>query len=241
MKQKISIIGHGQIGTALHKVYNDFSDKFEVKVIDTSLGFNEDIRNTNILNICIPYNEKFVDNVNEYVLMSKPKLVVIHSTVKPGTTKRIIGNVCYSPVRGVHPHLYEGIKTFVKFIGAENTEHAQKYADHLRELGIMSKTCKDSKTVEFAKIIDTTYYGICIAFHNDVKKLLDKEEIDWDIAMRYYNDTYNYGYKSLGKENVIRPVLYPDTKIGGHCIIPNAKLLKEFMDTDLVNSVLRYE
>jgi hypothetical protein len=42
--------------------------------------------------------------------------------------------------------------------------------------------------------------------------------------MTDFNKTYNAGY--VLKPNVIRPVLYaPSGKIGGHCVVPNAKIL----------------
>ena len=56
--------------------------------------------------------------------------------------------------------------------------------------------------------------------------------------MTKFNHTYNEGYKKLGKTYVVRPVLYPTDKIGGHCIIPNAKLLPR---TKLIDGLLDYE
>jgi hypothetical protein len=43
--------------------------------------------------------------------------------------------VVHSPVRGVHPYLYEGIKTFVKYIGADNKEAGNMADTHLKGLG----------------------------------------------------------------------------------------------------------
>ena len=59
--------------------------------------------------------------------------------------------------------------------------------------------------------------------------------------MTLYNQTYNEGYSKLNKRNVVRPVLYPTTKIGGHCVVPNAKILKDYMDTKTVQCILDYE
>jgi UDP-N-acetyl-D-mannosaminuronate dehydrogenase len=237
---KIGIIGHGEIGSSLHKVYAEFS-KFNIVVVDPNLGLNDDINNCDILNICIPYFDNFVDIVNEYITKSNPKLTVIHSTVAPNTTSKIEGKVCHSPVRGLHPNLDTGIKTFVKWIGSEDISTALEYQNHLKELNVNSYVCKNSKTTEYAKLLDTTYYGVCIAFHNDVLDLCEKEEINFDEVMTNYNQTYNLGYQTLGKHNVIRPVLYGGKKIGGHCVIPNAKILKEYMDTQSLSSILKYE
>jgi UDP-N-acetyl-D-mannosaminuronate dehydrogenase len=108
-------------------------------------------------------------------------------------------------------------------------------------MGIKSHICKDSKTTEYAKLLDTTYYGMCIAFHSDVAQLCENEDVDFDEVMTLYNQSYNKGYITLGKENVVRPVLYPTKKIGGHCVVPNALILKDYMNTKIIDSILKYQ
>jgi hypothetical protein len=133
------------------------------------------------------------------------------------------------------------IKTFLKYIGPEDIEVGEKYQEHLNSMGIKTHICKDSKTTEYAKLLDTTYYGICIAFHADVARICENEQIDFDEVMTLFNQTYNQGYTELGKNNVVRPVLYQTKKIGGHCVVPNAKILKDYMNTKTVQSILDYE
>jgi hypothetical protein len=239
IKNKISIVGYGEIGKSLHELYLDFK-QYDVKICDPYLNKDDNIYNSEFLNICIPYNKNFVSIVNNYILKYKPKITVIHSTVAPGTTLLIKGNVCHSPNRGLHPNLKEGIKTFVKYIGSEDFKVSKEYAKHLHCLDIEYYICKNSKTSEYAKLIDTTYYGLCIAFHSDVKKICDKEIIDFEEVMTIYNKSYNDGYKKLNIKNVIRPVLYPTDKIGGHCIIPNAEILSKYTDSSLVKNILKY-
>lgn len=240
IKMKIGIVGYGEIGSSLAKVYSNFS-QFEVKVIDPYVGKNDDLTGVDILNICIPFIDNFVTVVQDYIQKYNPSYTVIHSTVAPGTTEKIGGKICHSPVRGLHPNLDLGIKTFLKYIGPEDIESAKSYQEHLGSIGINSYICKDSKTTEYAKLLDTTYYGICIAFHADVFKVCENEGIEFDEVMTLFNQSYNEGYKELGKQNVIRPVLYPTNKIGGHCVVPNAKILVDFMDTNSIRSILDYE
>ena len=237
---KIGIIGYGEIGSSIVKVYRSFGG-FDIRVIDSFKNISDDIKGVEILNICIPFIDNFVEVVKEYIEKANPKYTIIHSTVSPGTTKLIGGKICHSPMRGLHPNLDLGMKTFLKYIGPEDNDSAKLYQEHLSSVGIKSHICKDSKTTEYAKLLDTTYYGMCIAFHSDVSKLCENENIDFEEVMTLYNRTYNEGYLELGKPNVVRPVLYPTEKIGGHCVIPNAKILKKFMDTKNVNSILDYE
>lgn len=238
-KFQIGIIGYGEIGSSLHKVYSS-DNKYSVGIVDPFLGYNNDIRNCNILNICIPFIDDFVNVVNKYIEDLQPKMTVIHSTVAPGTTKSINGRVCHSPVRGLHPNLDTGIKTFLKFIGSEDPSVAEEYRMHLSSMGIKSYICKSSKTSEYAKLLDTTYYGVCIAFHADVMEMCDREGLDFDEVMTMYNKTYNEGYTELGKSNVVRPVLYGTKKIGGHCVVPNAHILKKYMQSGLIDQIIKH-
>ena len=238
---KIGIVGHGQVGQAVAKLYSEtdttktwFSfDK--ILIYDPYQGMMDDISDVDILNVCIPYTKDFVSIVKD--LPTPNWYTVIHSTVPVGTTEKFGHKFLHSPVRGVHPNLYEGLKTFVKFIGGDE-QLAEAYSGHLKTLGIETHICKDAKTTELSKLADTTYYGLCIAFTSDMKKLCDEYDLDFMEVMTKYNNTYNEGYKKLGKPNVVRPVLYPTDKIGGHCVIPNAKLLPR---TKLIDGLLDYE
>ena len=238
---KIGIVGHGQVGQAVAKLYSEtdttktwFSfDK--IQIYDPYQGMLDDISDVDILNVCIPYTKDFVSIVKD--LPTPNWYTVIHSTVPVGTTEKFGHKFLHSPVRGVHPNLYEGLKTFVKFIGGDE-QLAEAYSGHLKSLGVETHICKDAKTTELSKLADTTYYGLCIAFTSDMKKLCDEYDLDFMEVMTKYNNTYNEGYKKLGKPKVVRPVLYPTDKIGGHCVIPNAKLLPR---TKLIDGILDYE
>ena len=99
-----------------------------------------------------------------------------------------------------------------------------------------------SKTTELAKLFCTTYYGLCIAWHAEMKKICDKEGIDFEKAVTDFNNTYNEGYAKLGMQNVVRPVLYPPAgAIGGHCIVPNAEILKKYYQSEALDLILKYK
>ena len=149
--------------------------------------------------------------------------------------------VVHSPVRGVHPNLYEGIKTFVKYIGADNKKAAELAKNHLESLGIKTEVFFPSCTTEIGKLLDTTYYGLCIAWHGEMKKICDKFGVDFRSAVTEFNETYNDGYLKLGKVNVIRPVLFsPQNGIGGHCIVTNVEILKKYFKSKALDFVLKY-
>jgi UDP-N-acetyl-D-mannosaminuronate dehydrogenase len=231
---KIGIIGYGEVGQAISKFYKN------PKIKD--LNRDDGLEGVEILHICIPWSENFVEIVKKEINKINPKLTIIHSTVAPGTVKKIGGMVVHSPVRGVHPNLYEGIKVFVKYIGADDKKAGEAAKKHLESLGIKTKVFYPSATTEIGKILDTTYYGLVIAWHGEMKKICDKFGVDFDKAVTDFNKTYNEGYKKLGKENVVRPVLYPpENGIGGHCVVPNAEILKEYFKSEAIDLILKYK
>ncbi len=139
----------------------------------------------------------------------------------------------------VHPNLYDGLLTFEKLVGGE-TDDAALLSEHLISFGIKTRIC-DSNTSELAKLLDTTYYGVCIAFHGEAKTMCDEFGADFETAMTFFNSTYNSGYKKLGKPNVVRPVLSPPSgKIGGHCVAQNAELLGKQTKSLAIDLILKY-
>jgi UDP-N-acetyl-D-mannosaminuronate dehydrogenase len=231
---KIGIVGFGEIGQALYHLYTQNNITPFVKDVKRDDG----LENCSILNISIPYSKDFEAVVVEYLKTLKPELAIIHSTIPPGTTEKInkvFSNVVHSPVRGVHPNLLEGLKTFVKVVGGDLAPEAAK---HLESLGLKVHVFSSSASTEVAKLLDTSYYGVCIAWHQYGSDVCEKLDVPFEEAMTFFNETYNDGYKKLGKENVVRPVLYPPKgKIGGHCIVHNAELLGEILDSSLLQEV----
>jgi len=238
LKTNIGILGFGEVGQAIGKFYK--------KPLIKDLNRNDNLKKVEVLHICIPYNKSFLKITEKEIKKIKPKLVIIHSTIAPGTTLKLIqktGNemIVHSPIRGIHPNLYQGIKTFIKFIGAQNKKAGLSAKKHLESLGIKTQVFHPAKTTELGKLFDTTYYGLCIAWHGEMKKICDKEKVDFKKAVTAFNKTYNEGYKELGITNVIRPVLYPPKgAIKGHCIISNVKILKDFYKSSAFDFLLKY-
>jgi UDP-N-acetyl-D-mannosaminuronate dehydrogenase len=233
-KSKIGILGFGEIGQAIARFYK----KQRVKDIKKDDGLN----GVEILHICIPWDGNFVKIIKREIAKIKPKLTIIHSTVAPGTTKKIGGMVIHSPIRGIHPHLFKGIKTFVNYIGADNKKAGQLAQKYFKKLGIQVRIFMPSVTTEIGKLLDTSYYGLCIAWHGEMKKICDKYGINFEMAVTDFNKTYNEGYKKLGKLNVIRPVLYPpEGGIGGHCVCQNARILKKYYKSAALDLILKYK
>ncbi len=249
MDKIIGIIGYGEIGQAVESLYDD-SDI--VVIYDPAIdryNYNTVLYNVDILHICYPYFDNFVKETEKYIKYSTPKLTIIHSTLPVGTTKQINdgeigrGKVVYSPVMGIHPMLYDSLKTFTKLIGADEYKQGLRVKKHFKELGINSEIVGDTKTAELGKLLDTTYYAHNIVFAGFAKSLCDGLGVRYEDAYVKFNQEYNKGYSKLGKTNVIRPILQPPgKKIGGHCLIPNAKILKKQVNTHpILEEILSYD
>ncbi len=60
-----------------------------------------------------------------------------------------------------------------------------------------------------------------------IHEFCQRNQLNFDDIYTHANKTYNKGYLKLGRPEVVRPYLnYSGFKIGGHCILPNAQLLK---------------
>lgn len=228
--KEVMVIGLGEIGTSVKNIEEKAGNKVYVRDLEPSNCKFNITNKYDVIHVCIPYKgHDFIDTVVDYWRKYHSPMFIIHSTVPVGTTTLIEGYgvpVVHSFVRGVHPNLEEGLLTFEKPVGSSDEEFSLKASKHLESLGIKTKILSSSETSELSKVLSTTYYGYNIIFAKVVNEMCKQEGVDFDEVYTWANETYNQGYKELGKENVIRPVLFPpEGEIGGHCVVPNFKLL----------------
>jgi hypothetical protein len=207
-------VGFGEVGQAIHSIVGgEAHDPFKSKI-----AFGK----FHVMHVCIPFTKKFKAQVKEYQARFGPKLTIVHSSVPIGTCDEL--GVVHSPIRGVHPNLERGIRTFVKYFGGKD---AKKAAKIFKKLGLETFVTPLARNTEAGKLWDTTQYGVFILLNKEIKKFCDRNKLDFDLVYRHFNESYNTGYTKLGRSEVVRPSLrYIPGKIGGHCVLPNAKLLK---------------
>lgn len=226
--KNILLIGEGEVGSALKRIEEEAGNK--VYVLDLKYPNKPEV--AIIYDVChvnIPYSERFIEIVDGYVKTYNPKLLIINSTVPLGITNKVKKATklptVHSPIRGVHPNLYDGIKTFSKIIGgaAKDTKLAD---EHLTSIGLKITIYGSCKESELAKLLCTTYYGWNILFAKQVALMCKKYGLEYNNVYKDFNQSYNEGYTKLGKSNVVRPVLTPpEGTIGGHCVGNNFELL----------------
>ena len=230
------VIGLGEVGNALCQVIEDSGEYKLFKRDVEDIKIDEEI---DIMHICIPYMDNFAGIAANYIKKYNPKLVVINSTVRPGTTKAIYDktkkSIVHSPVRGKHPEIKEGLLLFVKFIGPADKKSGEDAKKHFESLGIKSEIMNSPVETELGKLFGTTYYGLCIAYHQEMERICKKFNADFKQAVTRFNETYNDGCK-ITNPNVVRPVLYPGF-IGGHCVMPNIGILKKDVKSDFLDAI----
>jgi len=232
------ILGMGEMGETLFDLLVD--RKFDCVGIDLDntkckkYSENEVIKNPEYLHVCLPGELTEFTNIvlNWMDKIKNIQVVIIHSTVKPGTTKIIQEKssipILFSPVRGVHRRFLNDIKKYTKFISFDGIEIDSKIKIDLENRFEKVDWMSTTKTAELAKIlVDTTYYGWLINYAQITKMICEKENVDFDEMWKFADEIH----ENLGN----RPKMFPGI-IGGHCVIPNLDLI-EYENLDMIKKI----
>lgn len=218
-KKQNLVLGLGEVGTALRAILEcDGHDPF--KDIKAEGEYE-------VLHVAIPYNneEQFTNAINEAKEKFNPDIIVNHSSVPVGTSRKL--GMVHSPIRGVHPHLEEGIRTMTKFFGGENKRDALIASSIFSEKGLNVLVAETPEDTEAAKLWSTTGYGLNIILEKYIAQFCKENNLDFDIVYTAWNETYNQGYANLGLPHFCKYILkHMEGAIGGHCIMPNIELLR---------------
>ena len=232
------VLGMGEVGeTLFHLLEERNIDSIGIDVDSSkckNYSKNDHIKNPEYLHVCLPGElSQFVDIVVNWISKIQGlKVVLVHSTVKPGTTKKIQKKskipVLFSPVRGVHKRFLDDIKKYTKFISSDKENIDPKIKLDLEKRFKKINWMSTTKTAELAKIlVDTTYYGWLINYAQITKMICEKENIDFDEMWKFADEIH----ENLGN----RPKMYPGI-IGGHCVIPNLNLI-EYENMDIIKKI----
>jgi UDP-N-acetyl-D-mannosaminuronate dehydrogenase len=222
------------LGTVGKWFYDFISKKegYDVQTLD--IEEKEIIKPIDVMHVCIPYFDKFVKVVSDYIMRYEPGLVVIHSTVIPSTTRRIFDEtgapVVHSPVRG-NGFNFTKWKQYVGGIKVDAIKDAREY---LSELGFEVEVLDNPETTEFGKLFDTTFYAVCIAWHQEMDRYCKKYDISYEQAVLKFSSTFvlDPWYK------IQRPLLWAGV-IEKECLIPNAWLLLKMKQCEMIECILR--
>jgi UDP-N-acetyl-D-mannosaminuronate dehydrogenase len=232
------ILGMGEVGETLFRLLEERNvDSIGIDVDSSkckNYSKNDHIKNPEYLHVCLPGElSEFMDiTLNWINKIEGLEAVLIHSTIKPGTTKKIQEKskipVLFSPIRGVHKRFLDDIKKYTKFISSDKENIDPKIKLDLEKRFEKIDWMSTTKTAELAKIlVDTTYYGWLINYAQITKMICEKEGIDFDEMWKFADEIH----ENLGN----RPKMYPGI-IGGHCVIPNLNLI-EYENMDIIKKI----
>ena len=172
MKKDI-VVGIGEIGKPILKLLSkqNMTVGFDVRpnLMDQRIFERYKNLKTSFLHITIPATDRFSNNVLKLYKKFQPECIVIHSTIRPGTTTELQAKlpipVIYSATRGVHKRMIYDLKRYTKFFAISKHAPRDKWASSayvkmMKRCGIKTKKMSKPETLELAKIIcDTSYLG----------------------------------------------------------------------------------
>ena len=186
MHPTVVIVGLGEVGKPLLEI---MKGKYQTFVVDIDQPAS--ISRCNVMHVCFPFqSEKFCRQAVEYIDQYRPALTVINSTVAPGTTRSIAVEsgtaVVHSPVRGKHIRMQEEMLHYTKFVGALDLQSGQRAIKHFEGVGMKTKLLASPEASEIAKLTETTYFGLLIAWAQEIERYCMRLGANYDEVVSFY-------------------------------------------------------
>ena len=257
---KIGIVGQGYVGTAIK---SGFEKHYELETYDkfstskSTVNLHDLVLLSDVIFVCVPTPmnkdgschtdivEEVITEINEIVLETesypyniKP-IVVIKSTVPPGTTDKLHSknrgiDVIFNPEFLTEANFLEDFKNQTRIIlggTRKGTNILRQVYSKVFPHATIVKT--GSKTAEMVKYFINSFLGTKVSFANEMKIICDKIGIDYDKVVEYA--TYD---ERLGKSHWAVPGPDGDYGFGGHCLPKDVSAIVSEFDSELLKSVL---
>jgi hypothetical protein len=218
------IIGYGQIGQLIHALLKETKQEVWYRDLKACSDGAFDIVSYDYMHVCIPYTDKFKNQLQEYIDTHNPKTIIIHSTVKVGTTDSIkfSGRKVYSPVNGRHDNGFlEDVKKYIKYFSCEPLDE-ELIEDIESMFNLTCEFIEDNRSLEFAKLNCTTSTLEMIAYEKNLFEYCQRNRLNYGFIYRRWNENYNQGVRPEWRKPIYE---HKDGFIGGHCLVPNLELL----------------
>ena len=219
------------------RVTDDFSEckDADVILIDVQTPTDED---------GIPHYESLKEvskKVGRYI--KENALVVIESTVAPGTTENVVKpileqesklkvgkdfSLAFSYERVMVGRLLHNIINYPRIVGGIDEDSAKRGIDLYKNIVKAQLLPTDILTAEVAKVVENTYRDVNIAFANEVALMCESLGVDVFKIRGLVNTLPND--PSNPSANPIRNMHFPGAGVGGHCLPKDPWLLKYGVD-----------
>jgi hypothetical protein len=223
------VVGVGEVGGALADV---LERTHRVARLDLKpAAIDEPVE---VMHLCYPFGSRaqFESAARGYIRRFEPQLTIINSTILPHTTRNLAAAtgaaIAYSPVRGKHAHMTDQLLHYAKFISACDPLAAERARDHFVAAGMKTRLIEAPETLELAKLAETTYFGVIIAFAQEMNRYARAAGADYEELTAFFEEI----------DFLPRSRYFPGF-IGGHCVIPNINLLLQLAPAGLLEAVLK--
>lgn len=196
MTQSVGIIGHGYVGNAVREF---FSKHYKVSVYDPAQGLadKDAVSKSDLALICLPTNSKSdmrcdVSLVEEAVLWCEADIIVIKSTVEPGTTDRLVDQtgkrIVFSPEYCGESSYWSPYKWDRKLeempfftFGGNPIDTSAVVDAYMTVVGPTKKFVQTSaKNAEMAKYMENAFYASKIAFVYEMNEICLSAGVDYN-------------------------------------------------------------
>ncbi len=175
--------------------------------------------------------------------MKKGALVVLESTVAPGTTEHVVKpilekqsgmkagvdfNLVFSYERVMLGRLIHNLTKLDRIVGGITPECTRRGVELYSHIVQAKLHATDSLTAEVSKVTENTYRDVNIAFANEVALICESLGVDVHEVRRFVNSLPNIP-GDPGK-NPLRMMHIPGAGVGGHCLPKDPWLLKYGLD-----------
>ena len=222
------VIGLGEVGGALAQVLEKSQRVLRHDI--ERVEINEEI---GVAHLCFPFHssEQYESTAIDYLRRFSPKLAIINSTVTPGTTRRIAAATsiptAFSPVRGKHVQMTQDLGRYCKFVAAPDIAAARAAEEHFEQAGMKTRRINGVDALELAKLAETTYFGVLIAYAQELNRYCEQVGGDYYELTNFFDEI-----------EFLPRVRYFPGFIGGHCVIPNINLMLKVAPSSLLEAVL---
>jgi UDP-N-acetyl-D-mannosaminuronate dehydrogenase len=224
---KVMVVGLGEIGKPLLEV---ISKRHRTVGVDITAP-TEPPGDIDVMHVCYPFKiDDFIGETVCYMKEYQPRLTVINSTVSVGTTRAIAERagmaVVNSPVRGKHIRMAQDLLRYDKFVGGTDKDSAERAAKHFESVGMKTRILSSAEATELAKLTETTYFGVIIAWAQEVERYCDQFGLNYDEVVSIYEEVPFFP-----------PVKYFPGVIGGHCVMSNIEILRRMVRSDMLQAI----
>lgn len=172
--------------------------------------------------------------------LSPGKLVIIESTVAPGTTEYMVKPILeresglkaglpdgfglsFSYERVMVGRLIHNIREYPKIVGGIDEESRKRAMEIYKKIVKGGVHGTDPLTAEVSKTVENAYRDVQIAFANEVALLCENLGVDVYDVREFVNGLPND--PSVPHANPVRNMHFPGAGVGGHCLPKDTWLL----------------